>query len=707
MLRSSGVPTAVLLALPFSLVPTQSRAQVDLAQLTHQLVSVTAASADPVPLFAFTEDWVPVVAGDEDTSFPSVVVMARPFGSGRVVAIGHTELLLNVDTLDNGQLAENIFLWLDSLQRRRVLYTAGHNETITAGTIEALSQRLASAGFSVESLRSPMDAQALAACGVLLVGNAKEGITGGEEDAICEFISQGGGLCLAAGSHPVLSFQEWRMTALGERFQMRWLQGAVDDPTDLFENKVFFHRFGKDISGASTAQGAMELIAWMHSQYAEGLTAHIQTNASDALMLARAHRMLSLPTMEKHEFPMDHPIREDIGHFCCGLAESNAVFYSRVTPFPEETASHATWVRERFWRTWADVLPLTPERRSEMLAACSVTGARAEILTQHGIVILDNLGLDEPAAVFIRDLLDAIPGDLHDLHAITADGYFGQAPDPDWLASPRSFRQEGSGQAINASRGPLTASTNHNSFPPDVPPVPDSLFCTVTIHEVNHSVTAHWLVPSESLLARRGQLIADAGTNHMNYLRSMIADGVFAEAPQEFFASISQQWFADSERTMALGLLRHAAGYPHPINQALFFADVYSQDTDSTWFYRTSNMGSIVRYAVPLRRNALGHIVGIATNGRWLDFDVDPQGRVLSFGESFRIRHASLPGAIELTFPTAASRTYAVYGSANLNGTRWERLHELQELTGGVARLTFPTSTSEIAQLFRVQESSR
>ena len=92
----------------------------------------------------------------------------------------------------------------------------------------------------------------------------------------------------------------------------------------------------------------------------------------------------------------------------------------------------------------------------------------------------------------------------------------------------------------------------------------------------------------------------------MNYLRSMFPDGTFIKPIGEFFASIANQWFCDSAHTVELGFSRFDAGYLHPIDQALFFADVYSQGGDTTWFYRIDLDGNITREAMALRRNEQG-----------------------------------------------------------------------------------------------------
>lgn len=136
-----------------------------------------------------------------------------------------------------------------------------------------------------------------------------------------------------------------------------------------------------------------------------------------------------------------------------------------------------------------------------------------------------------------------------------------------------------------------------------------------------------------NLAIRRRALIDSAGRNSMNYLRSMFQDGIFVDYPQEFFASIANQWFTDSAKTLELGLVRLAAGYPDPINQAVFFADVYSRSGDHTFFYTTDTSGTIRRRTVPLTRNFEGHIMSLFFSGIRYEFTVDDDGNVLDWTE--------------------------------------------------------------------------
>ncbi len=82
----------------------------------------------PSPLLPLAEEWVPLVGGDDDTSFPNLVVAAREYGAGRVVAFGHGGLLWETGLLNNNLFLRNLAAWLDVPGGKRIGYTTGHAE---------------------------------------------------------------------------------------------------------------------------------------------------------------------------------------------------------------------------------------------------------------------------------------------------------------------------------------------------------------------------------------------------------------------------------------------------------------------------------------------------------------------------------------------------------------------------------------------------
>jgi hypothetical protein len=138
------------------------------------------------------------------------------------------------------------------------------------------------------------------------------------------------------------------------------------------------------------------------------------------------------------------------------------------------------------------------------------------------------------------------------------------------------------------------------------------LYTSALAHEVSHVIDAFGVEGSPPLKARREALIQQAGQASLNYLRSMFPSGFFQGAPQEFVASISNQWFARSEMTLQVGAARFDTGRPEPLNQALFMAEIFSQGT-STALFTTTSAGVLGRLDATIARDVNGHINRIVT----------------------------------------------------------------------------------------------
>jgi len=105
-------------------------------------------------------------------------------------------------------------------------------------------------------------------------------------------------------------------------------------------------------------------------------------------------------------------------------------------------------------------------------------------------------------------------------------------------------------------------------FPTDAPEhAAASVFYSVIAHELGHMV---------SLWARvhRGgwefDLVAEAGCEPRHYLRSMFRPCFFRDAPQEFTASLINQWLTCSTCTIRLALSRWDRGIRQPMDQVVY-----------------------------------------------------------------------------------------------------------------------------------------
>lgn len=124
-------------------------------------------------------------------------------------------------------------------------------------------------------------------------------------------------------------------------------------------------------------------------------------------------------------------------------------------------------------------------------------------------------------------------------------------------------------------------------------------------------------------------LINEAGCAPQNYLRSMLPSCFFKEAPQEFLASIGNQWLACSECTLRLGLKRWKDGNPHPLNQAIMALAVWSSKGGSSYLPTKQTAGVIHAYLY----KAPGH----AEHELWTVFPWSCPGPVQVSGPNFSL----------------------------------------------------------------------
>jgi hypothetical protein len=85
-----------------------------------QGVCSIASGGTSGPLRGVSPEWIPVVCNSEYITGTSVLVMARQYGNGRVFVAGH-DAFIGI----NNQLISNTAVWLDVLNRRKALVSAG------------------------------------------------------------------------------------------------------------------------------------------------------------------------------------------------------------------------------------------------------------------------------------------------------------------------------------------------------------------------------------------------------------------------------------------------------------------------------------------------------------------------------------------------------------------------------------------------------
>ncbi|MCW5889093.1 MAG: hypothetical protein KIT14_00935 [bacterium] len=175
-----------------------------------------------------------------------------------------------------------------------------------------------------------------------------------------------------------------------------------------------------------------------------------------------------------------------------------------------------------------------------------------------------------------------------------------------------------------------------NPFPPDISPFYTDAFTNVLAHELNHVVDAFTVVPDTALQSRKTALIAQADDVVLEWLRSNVLTGTgndayFVQFPQEVVAGLASDMFASSAHSLALALLRFDNGYHEPLNQVLYFLDIYSRGTNVTKFYTIDDEAAVTVDDVPVTRDANGHIDSLRVGGLLYQFTTEPDGDVTAY----------------------------------------------------------------------------
>jgi len=119
-----------------------------------------------------------------------------------------------------------------------------------------------------------------------------------------------------------------------------------------------------------------------------------------------------------------------------------------------------------------------------------------------------------------------------------------------------------------------------------------------------------------------------------NALRSpSISYSYWLNAPQEAYASFTNQYYSDSELTLRFALERASNGHLTCLDQFLLGAEYLSGHGTTLQFWRINwPYDGVHTWSVELRRDSLGHIVGIqAPDAAWnFSWSVDDEGFVTS-----------------------------------------------------------------------------
>ncbi|HWD21456.1 MAG TPA: hypothetical protein VHB20_19475, partial [Verrucomicrobiae bacterium] len=226
----------IALAVSFSVI-AGVRAATSYATLVAG-VSQLFDNGGPGPVLPTDASWHYIVAGSPTASYPSRFIMARTYGAGRIVMLGHEGFFGDdsANRYDNTRFLANTLNWLDNGGSKTLFISQGHQEWLAYNNRSTwLRQVAVSNGFSVVSSGAPMNVNLLNSSSVLILGNAWSPFSQTEIDEVGTYVANGGGLVIAGLGWSWLSaatnhtMQNYPMQPMANQFAATWGPSDISD----------------------------------------------------------------------------------------------------------------------------------------------------------------------------------------------------------------------------------------------------------------------------------------------------------------------------------------------------------------------------------------------------------------------------------------------------------------------------------------------
>lgn len=321
---------------------------------------------------------------------------------------------------------------------------------------------------------------------------------------------------------------------------------------------------------------------------------------------------------------------------------NNQDYLSDKTSFNNGTDPYLAVFRTQIWMNLSDIAdPLTPIKKTQIAQTLNLSPIKQSIWDRFSILIHDNGRLNSIQLQKIYELLSTIPQSFHNLRHITQSNYLG-------FENPYDMPTMTTNWSVNIFNTEI--GEWGNSFSHDLSIIPSprltDVFITVLAHEVTHIIDGNLIEKNDQKKSRKDALIKQAGIVWKQYLRDATAfdkNGIpndkpgegtyFQKNPQEFIASIANEWFHSSKSTLDLAISRFVDGYKEPLNQVLFFVDLFSNNSSQSTFYAIDSSGNISTQMALITRNANGSIIGLNYAGAIYNFVSDTAGNVISYSK--------------------------------------------------------------------------
>jgi hypothetical protein len=385
------------------------------------------------------------------------------------------------------------------------------------------------------------------------------------------------------------------------------------------------------------------------------------------------------PNLRKELFGLHHGMRKYGTEFLLSAPTRQPIYNwyrSHIDNYPQYLKKQFldptiyTYIPSLAGQVWVNLFESLPDvqtHRFNVADEINLQGYYRDMFLDFGTLLIENSCADLLQQEVVYNYLSSLPRDLWDCERLTIADFLGSN-----LPSEVAIECQ-SGVNIFGCR---VEQYIENSFPPDSETGWVTTFGACLAHEINHSVDAHTISNNPDLYARKHCLIRQAVPSQVifnpdyqggvdwtatknKFLIEGYWDGIeehwdqvwsnfwsdgpgaaandrwlrnnlklMCEAPQEAFATLANQYFTNSRTMLDLALRRWNRGILTCINQFLFFVDVYSCETNRSYFYTMDINGNITKSSVCLQRNKDEYIKSLAYDNIIYEFYLDGMGNV-------------------------------------------------------------------------------
>jgi GEVED domain/CARDB/HYR domain len=538
--------------------------------------------------------------------------------NGKMLTVAHEGFFIDSDInlANNIVFATNAINWLSPVGKKSIIISSLHQEWANPTNLTTFANRAISNGYTITYSNGAFTAANLTGVGVVVIGNAWGTITQAELDLLATHLQNGGGiLAMGLGWSWGGNANDYPMNKVAALAGQRFIQGTNPSPINNFYPNVLAYNL-------TQAQSVIDSIT---TAYPTNLATALQPAGTLQDKWTAANNTLKNIV---ETTPVNSAERTIVYNFYKTQFNKRPNYFKKTVSFNKSTENFFGWSRENIFKIFRDALVLNAANKTDIATTLGLTGRYLDIWNAASVLIADNNSLDVPQKEYLYQLYSLIPTSVHNVGIMTfKDLIDGGTPS---LAYANISGVVNS-YAINSFSNAI-GTFSENQFPSDIAAGTVDIFCAAAPHEVTHVIDAYLSNLSTVFKNRKNQLVAQAGTTDLQYLRSMVTGAFFQASPQEFMASIANQYQVDSKKVFQLARQRFDSNFKEPMNQALFFAEIYAQTATETYFYNTTLSGVLTRATIPCTKDAAGYINKLSYDGVDYNFVRDPaNGNVLSY----------------------------------------------------------------------------